>query len=73
MLARYAPSSETRSVIADTTWSAANPSSSGSSAALRWIQKVVRPAEVAPAMSQALEETKPSAERPPPSRSGPRS
>ena len=43
-----------------TVWSAGKPSSSGGSAARRWIQKVWRPVEAAPATSQPLEDTKPS-------------
>ena len=42
-----------------TVWSAVKPSSSGGSAARRWIQKVSSPAEAAPATSQQFEDTKP--------------
>ena len=58
--------------MAATTRSAPNPSSCGGSPALRWIQKVVRPAEPAPAMSQELDDTKPIAVRPTCSRSIPK-
>ena len=58
--------------MAATTRSAPNPSSSGGSPALRWIQKVVRPAEAAPAMSQELDDTEPIAVRPTCSRSIPK-
>ena len=43
--------------MAWTTRSAPNPSSSGGSAALRWIQKALKPAEAAPATSQEFDDT----------------
>ena len=49
--------------MALTTRSAANPSSSGGSPALRWIQKVIRPAEAAAATSHEFDDTKPSSVR----------
>src|SRR5262249_6244355 len=49
-----------RSVIALTTALAWKPNSSGTSAALRWIQNVFNPADAAPLISQEFAEMKPS-------------
>jgi hypothetical protein len=51
---------------------ALNPSSSGGSAALRWIQNVIRPAEAAPQASHEFDDTKPSSAGLTRWRSGPR-
>src|SRR6266571_3160951 len=58
--ARYERNSGARSVIALTTWSASNPSSSAGSEEARWIQNVRTPAEAAPLMSQEFAEMNPS-------------
>src|SRR5262245_17797018 len=61
-------SSAERSVMAPTTRSAANPSRSGGSATLRWIQTARSPAEAAPATSQEFDDRNPSSAGPTPSR-----